>query len=87
MTMVIDSKQLAKSGGTGLNPKAAGSAESMENLMQLSNASLAIIAGRLKGAPAANAITQAMDDGTLLKAVAFVDKQTGVLKITPLSVK
>jgi filamentous hemagglutinin len=87
MTMVIDSKQLAKSGGTGLNPKAAGSAAAEKNLMQLSDASLKVIVNRLNGSIAGNSIDKAMNAGTLLKAVAYVDKSSGQLKIATVNVR
>lgn len=80
MTMVIDSKQLAINGTTSLDPKAAG------GLMQLSDDSLKVIADRLGSSPAGNAVLDAMNDGTLVKAVAYVDKSTGQLKIVPVSV-
>jgi filamentous hemagglutinin len=77
MTLIIDSKQLAKNGTTGLNPEAAG------GLMQLSDGSLTAMLPKLGSTPASNAIDQAMLAGTLLKAVAFIDRTTGELKIIP----
>lgn len=74
-TMVIDSKQLAINGSTSLDPRAAG------GVMQLSDDSLGVIAERLKHTPAGIAVNTALNDGTLVKAVAYVDKKTGELKI------
>lgn len=75
MTLVIDSKQLAKNGTTSLNPEAAGGA------LQLSDASLRITAQRLGNSPAGLAVRQELDEGSLVKAVTFVDKNDGKLKI------
>jgi hypothetical protein len=80
MTMVIDSKQLAINGTTSLDPKAAG------GVMQLSDESLRTVVGRLDGTPAGKAVESALDSGTLVKAVAYVDKKTGELKIVPVAV-
>jgi hypothetical protein len=81
MTMIIDSKQLAKNGTTSLDPKAAG------GVMQLSDRSISVVLDRLDDlSPAKLAIDAAKDNGTLLKAVAFVDKATGKLKVVPVSV-
>ena len=79
-TMVIDSKQLAKNGSTSLDPKAAG------GVMQLSDQSLEVVVDRLNGSPAGKAVRDAMDNGTLVKAVAYVDKTTGELKIVRVEV-
>ena len=87
MTMVIDSKQLAINGTTSLDPKSAGSAELGKNVMQLSDESLTIISARLPdNSPAKTALDQAQKNGTLVKAVAYVDKTTGQLKIVPVTV-
>lgn len=75
MTMVVDSKQLAKRGTVTLNTTAAG------GFMQLSEDSLRNIVPKLNGSPAGNALSNAMLDGTLVKGVAYVDKSTGELKI------
>jgi len=81
MTMIIDSKQLAKNGTTSLDPKAAG------GVMQLSDASIDAVLDRLADlSPAKLAIDSAKDSGTLLKAVAYVDKATGQLKVVPVTV-
>jgi filamentous hemagglutinin len=80
MTMVIDSKQLAKSGSSKLDPNAAG------GVMQLSTKSLETIVGRLNNSPAAVELDKAIKNGTLVKAVAFIDKLTGQLKIVPVKV-
>ena len=80
MTMVIDSKQLAKNGTTKLDPEAAG------GVMQLSDSSLDAIVNALGGSPAAMALDAAMSSGTLVKAVAYVDKVTGELKIVRVDV-
>ncbi|MBT9160807.1 MAG: hypothetical protein DDT26_02103 [Dehalococcoidia bacterium] len=85
-TLVIDSKQLAKSGATNLNPRAAGTAQHRRPVMQLSDDSLRVIIDRLQGSPAGNAVQQAMENNTLEKAVAFVDKSTGELKIVRIEV-
>jgi filamentous hemagglutinin len=78
MTMIIDSKQLAENGTTSLDPKAAG------GVMQLSDASLLSVMDKLGTAsPAVVAIKQAQKEGTLVKAIAYVDKGTGQLKIVP----
>ncbi|WP_171816062.1 DUF637 domain-containing protein, partial [Serpentinimonas barnesii] len=71
-TLVIDSKQLAKSGATNLNPRAAGTAQHRRPVMQLSDDSLRVIAQRLDGSPAGQAVSAAIDSGTLIKAVAYV---------------
>ena len=87
MTMVIDSKQLAINGTTSLDPKAAGSAELGKNVMQLSDESLAAVLSKLpNNSPAKQAILNAQFDGTLAKAVSYVDKTTGQLKIVPVNV-
>jgi filamentous hemagglutinin len=87
MTMVIDSKQLAINGTTNLSSTAAGSAELGKNVMQLSDESLTIISARLPdNSPAKTALDQAQKNGTLVKAVAYVDKTTGQLKIVPVTV-
>lgn len=86
MTMVIDSKQLALNGTTSLSSTAAGSAELGKNVLQLSDESLRVISDRLNGSPAGNAVLDAMNDGTLVKAVAYVDKSTGHLKVVPVTV-
>ena len=79
--MVIDSKQLAKNGSTALDPAAAGGE------MQLSDASLDAIVDRLgRNSAAGQAVKGAMEDGTLVKAVAYVDKATGELKIVRVNV-
>ena len=76
MTMVIDSKQLAKNGTVNLDSKAAG------GVMQLSDDSLRTVSSKLSDAlPAKQTILNAIEDGTLIKAVAYVDKTTGELKI------
>jgi hypothetical protein len=75
MTMIIDSKQLAKNGTTSLDPNAAG------GLMQLSEDSLFVVVRNIGNTPATRAIQQAQNTGTLIKAVAYVDKSTGQLKI------
>jgi filamentous hemagglutinin family protein len=81
MTMVIDSKQLAKNGSTSLDPQAAG------GVMQLSDSSLNVVMNSLgESSPAVQAIRQANADGTLIKAVAYVDKTTGQLKVVPVNV-
>ncbi|WP_149028918.1 hypothetical protein [Serpentinimonas barnesii] len=56
--------------------------------MQLSDDSLRVIAQRLtdKGSPAGKTIGNALRAGTLVKAVAFVDKSTGELKIVRVDV-
>ena len=80
-TMVIDSKQLAKNGTTSLDSKAAG------GTLQLSDSSLDAILNRLDDlSPAKLAIDSAKDNGTLVKAVAYVDKVIGQLKIIPVNV-
>ena len=86
MTMVIDSKQLAMNGTTNLSSTAAGTAELGKNVLQLSDESLRVISDRLNGSPAGNAVLDAMNDGTLVKAVAYVDKGTGQLKVVPVTV-
>jgi filamentous hemagglutinin len=86
MTMVIDSKQLARNGTTGLDSQAAGSAELGRGVMQLSDTSLAAIVPKLNQSPAAQAVKDAILDGTLVKAVAYVDKATGQLKIVRVKV-
>ncbi|RMX07843.1 hypothetical protein D8I35_01570 [Corticibacter populi] len=80
MTMVIDSKQLAKNGSTNLDPNAAG------GFVQLSDESLDVVLLRLKQTPAANAIYAARAEGTLLKAVAYVDKNNNALKIVKIDI-
>ena len=86
MTKVIDSKQLAIKGTTSLSSNAAGTAELGKNVLQLSDESLRGISDRLNGSPAGNAVLDAMNDGTLVKAVAYVDKSTGQLKVVPVTV-
>lgn len=87
MTMVIDSKQLAMNGTTSLSSTAAGSAELGKNVLQLSDDSLSVISSRLPdSSPAKNALDQAQKNDTLVKAVAYVDKTTGQLKIVPVTV-
>lgn len=55
--------------------------------MQLSDRSISAVLDRLDDlSPAKLAIDAAKDNGTLLKAVAFVDKATGQLKVVPVSV-
>jgi hypothetical protein len=81
MTMVIDSKQLAINGTTSLDPKAAG------DVMQLSDDSLKVVLSKLPDtSPAKQALLNAQFDGTLAKAVSYIDKTTGQLKIVPVSV-
>jgi filamentous hemagglutinin len=81
MTMVIDSKQLAVNGTTSLDPKAAG------GFMQLSDDSLRAVLFKLPDTSLAKqAILNAQFDGTLAKAVSYVDKTTGQLKIVPVNV-
>lgn len=79
-TMIIDSKQLAKSGSVSLDSKAAG------GFLQLSNSSLEVIIERLDKSPAALAVERAMENGTLLKSAAYVDKKTGSLKFINLDI-
>ncbi len=81
-TMVIDSKQLAINGSTSLDPRAAG------GVMQLSDDSLDVIAQRLTEQGSATGLTlqRAIANKTLVKAVAFVDKSTGELKIVRVDV-
>ena len=87
MTMVIDSKQLAINGTTSLSSNAAGTAELGKNVLQLSDESLSIISSRLPdNSPAKIALDQAQKNDTLVKAVAYVDKTTGQLKIVPVTV-
>jgi len=87
MTMVIDSKQLAINGTTNLSSTAAGSAELGKNVMQLSDESLDVVRRNLgPSSPAGQAIFDAQQSGTLVKAVAYVDKGTGQLKIVPVTV-
>ncbi|MEJ7137380.1 DUF6862 domain-containing protein [Amphibiibacter pelophylacis] len=68
-TMVIDSKQLDRSGSTSLEPKAAG------GVMQLSDGSLGVIGQRLtgQGSPIGLILQRAIANQTLVKAAAFVD--------------
>jgi filamentous hemagglutinin len=81
MTMIIDSKQLAKNGSTSLDPNAAG------GTLQLSQNSLKVVLNNLPdNSPAKQAILNAQFDGTLIKAVSYVDKTTGELKIVPVNV-
>jgi hypothetical protein len=81
MTMVIDSKQLAKSGSTSLDPQAAG------GVMQLSDVSLDVVMRNIgDSSPAVQAIRRAQNSDTLVKAVAYVDKTTGELKVVPVNV-
>ena len=80
MTMVIDSKQLAKNGTVNLDSKAAG------GVMQLSDSSLDVVVNKLGGSPAAAALDTAMSSGTLEKAAAYIDKVTGELKIVRIDV-
>ena len=87
MTMVIDSKQLAVNGTTSLSSTAAGTAELGKNVLQLSDESLSVISSRLPdNSPAKIALDQAQKNDTLVKAVAYVDKTTGQLKIVPVTV-
>lgn len=87
MTMVIDSKQLAINGTASLSSTAAGTAELGKNVLQLSDESLTIISSRLPdNSPAKVALDQAQKNDTLVKAVAYVDKTTGQLKIVPVTV-
>jgi hypothetical protein len=87
MTMVIDSKQLAMNGTTSLSSTAAGTAELQKNVLQLSDESLAAVLFKLPDtSPAKQAILNAQFDGTLAKAVSYVDKTTGQLKIVPVNV-
>jgi hypothetical protein len=86
MTMVIDSKQLAINGTTNLSSSAAGSAELGKKVLQLSDESLKVVTAKLGDSPASQAIKDAQDSGTLVKAVAYVDKTTGQLKIVPVTV-
>ena len=79
-TMVIDSKQLAKNGTASLDPKAAG------GVMQLSDDSLRAVISRLGETPASVVVEKALDSGTLVKAIAYIDKSTGELKFVRLSV-
>lgn len=88
MTMVIDSKQLAVNGTTSLSSTAAGTAELGKNVLQLSDESLSVISSRLPdNSPAKIALDQAQKNDTLVKAVAYVDKTTGQLKIVPVTVR
>lgn len=54
--------------------------------MQLSDDSLRLIAQRLGDTPASTALVNAIHGGTLVKAVAYVDKTTGELKIVRVNV-
>jgi hypothetical protein len=55
--------------------------------MQLSENSLNVVMNNLgDSSPAVQAIRHANADGTLVKAVAYVDKTTGQLKIVPVNV-
>ena len=86
MTMVIDSKQLAINGTTNLSSTAAGTAELGKKVLQLSDESLKVVTAKLGDSPASQAIKDAQDSGNLVKAVAYVDKTTGQLKIVPVTV-
>jgi filamentous hemagglutinin len=80
-TMVIDSKQLARSGSTNLDPEAAG------GTMQLSDSSIRTVLSRLADdSPAKDAIEKALKSGTLVKAVAYLDKVSGELRIVRVTV-
>lgn len=79
-TMIIESKQLAKNGSSSLNPKSAG------GVLQLSDESINVVLRNLDGSPAGLAIQSAMNNGTLLKALSYVDKATNELKIVQLGV-
>ena len=78
--MIIESKQLAKNGSSSLNPKSAG------GVLQLSDESINVVLRNLDGSPAGLAIQSAMNNGTLLKALSYVDKATNELKIVQLGV-
>lgn len=86
MTIIIDSKQLSSTGSTGLSTNAVGTAALQKNVIQLSDESLGVVMKNIGDTPATLAIKQAQDRGTLIKAVAYVDKTTGQLKIVPVNV-
>lgn len=75
LTLSVDSKQVGLKGAT-LDPKAAG------GQMQMSAEWDDAVLRRLPDdSPAKRAILAAKEDGTLVKAVAYVDKNTGALNL------
>jgi len=73
MTMVIDAKQLAKNGSVSFDSKAA------KDTVQMTDAWVRAVVSNLNGSPAARAVENALEAGTLVKAAAYVDKSTGKL--------
>lgn len=76
VTLQLDSKQLNSKGVT-LDPKAA------QGTMQLSPDWDQVVISKLPdNSPAKTAIISAQENGTLVKGVAYVDKEAGTLNIT-----
>ena len=73
--ILLDSKQLNKSGATKLNPNAAG------DTMQMSNDWVKAVLGNLADSPAKTAVAAALENGTLVKGVVGVSKKTSDLVI------
>ncbi|WP_084349738.1 hypothetical protein [Moraxella oblonga] len=81
LTMTVDSKQLTKK-GVKLDHNAAG------GKMQMSDEWDDVVLDKLdKNSDARQAIEIAKDNGSLVKGVAYVDKQTGQLKLVRIDPK
>jgi len=80
LTMTIDSKQLGAK-GIILDPKAAG------GVMQMSDRWDAAVLAKLEDSPAKDAVLAAIENGTLVKGVAYVDKATGKLYLSRIDPK
>lgn len=78
--MPIDSKQMAKNGSVKMDPQAA------KSTMQMSDQWINAVLTELDNTDAAaKAVKAAIQTNTLVKAVAFIDRATGELKILRIS--